>query len=309
MTLISREHKKNYLLVLITILIIPFFFIGSLSYYASPVYKELWNFGHIVFFATSSYLLLLKITSKAKSTQFLTVLVYCLLFGFLIEVIQLGIVRNFSYTDIYLDLLGGLFAFSLAPMTVKHSYRRFFITLIIVLILISQSALYRAVLMEIKMRQQFPVLADFSEAASIERWRGNGIYLDTEHKSKSEYVFAVKLIKGKKFTGFSFEHFPEDWRGYQQLNIVFFNPDTNNLLLNIKITDEEHDLKKQEYNNRFNHQFKLLPGWNTVSLSLADIVKGPKNRELSLEHISHIGFFMTELDVDKTLYIESIKLR
>jgi hypothetical protein len=89
---------------------------------------------------------------------------------------------------------------------------------------------------------------------------------------------------------------------------VFFNPYDGDLLLNIKITDEDHDSKNQQYNNRFNHQLNILPGWNNVALPLTDIARGPKNRKMSLDKISRIGFFMTNLKDDKTLYIESLKL-
>jgi VanZ family protein len=295
-------------LLLITALIFPFFFIGSPNYYTNPMYKEFWNIGHIVFFALASYLLLLVLVEKPTRVKVLSVLVFCLSIGTFIELAQLKIGRNFDLSDVYFDVLGGLLVLCFSSEIIKKKYRRLCIALVLLLIILSQSALYHAVLMEIEMRQQFPVLAIFNEEKSIERWRGNGIYLDKVHKRTGQYVLAAKLIKEKRFTGFSFEYFPENWLGYQQLNIVFFNPYDGDLLLNIKITDEEHDLKHQQYNNRFNHQLNILPGWNNVVLPLMDIARGPKNRKMSLDEISRVGFFMTNLKDDKTLYIESLKL-
>jgi VanZ family protein len=304
---IYKQMKKEHLFSVISVLMLPFFFIGGLNYYASPVYKELWNIGHVIFFTLTSFLLLLVLVKKSIKVKVLSVLVFCLSIGAVIELVQLKIGRNFSLSDVYFDVLGGLLVLCFSSEITKK-YRRLCIAFVLFLIILAQSALFRAVLMEIEMRQQFPILAVFNEEKSIERWRGNGIYLDKVHKCTGQYVLAAKLIKDKRFTGFSFEYFPGNWLGYQQLSIVLFNPYSSDLLLNIKITDEDHDSKNQQYNNRFNHQLNILPGWNNVALPLTDIARGPKNRKMSLDKISRIGFFMTNLKDDKTLYIESLKL-
>jgi len=296
------KKSIEYCLLIGAAFMFPFFFIDSPSYYASPIIKGFWNLGHVLFFAITSYGLLKLATNKPVIWRTLLIVIFTVVMGGGIESIQLKIGREFSWHDVYLDLLGGLFALSFSSIIPNKIHRFLAIASVVILILAEQVTLYRAIAMEFHQYQKFPVLASFQVQKDLAPWYGNEIYIN------DDYNLAVRLSKGKEFSGFSLRYFPSNWQGYRKLNISLLNSYDEELILNIKITDWQHDEKKQAYNNRYNTQVKLKTGWNQISLPLAEVIQGPKNREMDIKNISRISFFMTNLADDKVLYIEQIIL-
>jgi hypothetical protein len=68
------------------------FFIGGPSYY-SPIFKELWNMGHILFFALTTYKLISLIKHKTTLVILTSSLIYCFTLSTLIELVQSKIGR------------------------------------------------------------------------------------------------------------------------------------------------------------------------------------------------------------------------
>lgn len=298
----------RFLYFIVVCAMFPFFFWGSPSYYASPVIKELWNLGHVVFFALTGLILLRQLNSRSWFYKAGVVLAYAVTLGVLIEVVQLTIGRGFSWRDIYLDLLGALLAIAILIPPIKRAYRLISISAVLLLVLAEQLALLRAVKMEVMIYRQAPIIASFTSRDSLKQWRGSGTYLDKAFSRNNADLLVANFKKNEKYTGLSLDHLYANWQDYRQVTFSFYNPEKETALLNIKITDDEHDEGHHAYNNRFNHQVELAPGWQKVSLPLTDIENAPRTRLLATDKISRIGFFMTNLVADKVLYIESIKL-
>ena len=89
------------------------FFIGGPSYYSSPVFKELWNTGHILFFTLTTYKLISLIKHKSTSVILASSLIYCFTLGALIELVQSKIGRCLDLHDIYRNALGAFLALSI----------------------------------------------------------------------------------------------------------------------------------------------------------------------------------------------------
>ena len=104
-------------------------------------------------------------------------------------------------------------------------------------------------------------------------------------------------------------HMPSNWEGYNDLIINIYNPAEGALKITTKITDYQHDLSEQVYNDRYNKSFILLASqWNTIKISLEDIKNSPETRELKLDNISRLSLFTTDLTEDKVIYIDSVTL-
>ena len=90
--------------------------------------------------------------------------------------------------------------------------------------------------------------------------------------------------------------------------LILENPQTESIFLTIKITDEQHDLGVHHYDERFNQRLTLRPGVNHFKLELDSIRLGPKNRELNLNQVSRISFFLSEPSNGEQFLIDEIYL-
>jgi len=295
------------------------FFIGGPSYYSSPVFKEFWNIGHIVFFALSTYQLIALIKQKSTLVIIIVSFFYCILLGGAIELIQSKIGRCLDLHDIYRDGLGSLLAFSVFyikkikqqyPPIQKSVYLAYFILFSsLVLIITDQSRLYQIIKIDLQARNNFPILADFKNKKELKQWSGNNLTLSRKHVLTGLYSMKVVLTGKTKYSGFSLKHFPSNWHGYQYLLINIYNPDIKPLKICMKITDFDHDINNQAYNNRFNKCYTLNgEQWSNIKIPLEDIKNNPKNRELDLTDMSQLGMFTSGLEHNRIIFLDAISL-
>jgi VanZ family protein len=302
----------------LTILFI-LFFIGGPSYYSSQVYKEFWNIGHIVFFVLSTYQLITFFKGKSSLTIAFISLTYCLILGSAIELLQSRIGRSMDLHDLYRDILGTFLALTVFYYkTIRHQkynkkhFRLSSISLLILsifLITLDQKSLAQAIKLSLQAHNNFPILADFESSDELKQWKGNSLSLSTEHVLTGLFSMKVELSSKTKYSGFILKEMPRNWKGYSYLLINIYNPDDDSLKINAKITDYEHDLSSQRYNNRYNNSYTLLPGqWNTIKIKLEDIKNSPKNRKLNLTEMSQLGLFTLGLKENKIIYLDVITL-
>jgi hypothetical protein len=297
------------------------FFIGGPSYYSSTVFKEFWNIGHILFFALSTYKIIFLIKHKPILIISLTSFIYCILLGGAIELIQSKINRSVSLHDLYRDGIGTLLAFSI--FFYKHSkthkkkqnnnqFTRLSIILILTsstLIIFDQNKLYQSLKVNLQARQNFPILADFDNKNELQQWKGNNLTLSPQHVLTGLYSMKVELSSKTQYAGFTLKEFPSNWQGFEYLLINIYNPNKHIIKICTKISDFEHDLRNQSYNNRFNKCFTLLSNqWNNIKITLEDVKNSPKGRRLDLSNISQLGLFTSGLKNNKIIYLDGIIL-
>ena len=131
----------------------------------------------------------------------------------------------------------------------------------------------------------------------------------TNDSKRKPYSLKVKIVAGKKYSGFTFKDVYPDWQGFNTVEFRLRNYSKKDEKLCIKITDLAHDQGNHAYNNRFNYCPALVYGENVISISLEAISNSPQNRKMNLAEISRVGFFMIDLVDDKTLYIDEITLK
>jgi hypothetical protein len=161
---------------------------------------------------------------------------------------------------------------------------------------------------EMRARRQFPVLADFGARSELSRFTwsdsSSAVLDQADSMDSSRKALHLFLLPGK-YPGLSFEFFPRDWRGWPNLVLVCTNPADAPLLLTIRISDLAHN---QEYSDRYNQSFTLVPGTNEIRIPLADVESAPQTRKLDLGHVASVVAFVYELREPRELFIQQLRL-
>jgi hypothetical protein len=290
------------------------FFMGGPSYYSSPAFKELWNMGHILFFALTTYKLISLIKHKTTLVILASSLIYCFILGTLIEIVQSKIGRSLDLHDIYRNVLGTFLALSIYIYQKSRFDKGNFLAgsyfiIASLLIIIDQNKLFQTIKIDVAAWSKFPILASFESKLALKQWSGNDLSLSTDKTLTGLYSLKVELGTETKYSEVTLMHMPSNWEGYNDLIINIYNPAEGALKITTKITDYQHDLSEQAYSDRYNKSFTLLASqWNIIKISLEDIKNSPETRELKLDNISRLSLFTTGLTEDKVIYIDSITL-
>jgi len=229
--------------------------------------------------------------------------------GSVVELIQANFDREMDVSDIYRNFLGCFLAITFFHIN-KYKGSKLFISAFIVIcsfIIIEQYALFSVLSLKYQQYKKLPVLADFSLKNETLLWSEGEIIEKTTRREN--YSLKVTLVAGKKYSGFTFKDVYQDWRGFNTIEFHLRSDSKDVVKLCIKITDLTHDEGSQNYNNRFNLCTEVMHGENIIRIPLEDISGAPNNRELDISEISQIGFFMIDLTKEKTLYIDTIKLK
>jgi hypothetical protein len=165
----------------------------------------------------------------------------------------------------------------------------------------------RAIADEVRARRQFPVLADFSGPSELDRfdWSpwSTGVFLPPGGGG-TRGALLLHLRPGP-YPGLWLEFFPRDWRGRRDLSFDCTNPSATPLRVTVRIEDLEHT---QEYDDRFNGKFLLVPGRNHVRIPLAEVRSAPRGRELHLAKVAGVGVFATDLAEPRDLIFHEFRL-
>ncbi len=67
-------------------------------------------------------------------------------------------------------------------------------------------------------------------------------------------------------------HFPKDWAGYDRMQFDLYNDSDTKSSVWVRLGDRYDAKKFYIASQKYAHDFLLLPGWNTVSIPIKDIV-------------------------------------
>ncbi|MCL7943816.1 succinyl-CoA synthetase subunit beta [Marinobacter sp. ATCH36] len=300
----------QYLAFAGVILITPFFFIGGPGWTDGPLYKSAWNLGHILFFA----LLTLAIQPWRFWTGWAlwglsTLMVLALGLG--IELLQYGVNRQVDWQDILRNLLGSWVALAARPLPpqVQHSrLTTWSLRIIVGALLVAQvGATAEVAVQQYKVSQLLPALYDFSQSDASPFWKGPIAAASGSTNNSTSGELEISLSTSR-YSGVSLDNFPGDWREYNRLVIVLYNPQDHPLRMTLRINDLEHDLGDNAYNDRFNTRLVLPPGERSFQLDLDLIRNAPASRKMDMGSIRRLGLFASGLTEPKTVYLRVIRL-
>jgi len=287
------------------------FFLGGPGYESSRLFKEIWNLGHILFFAifaleANRYLIARHLPCRKN---IITILLIILTLATGIEACQSFIPgRVASLQDIIFGLAGGLVTIAWKSTDQQSLNRK----LILRAVAISTVALCMMPLIfvavgEYRAWHNFPVLSDFESFLDVSRWKAKGKVTRVREPVKNgQYALKVSLTT-EKYSGIALTHFPENWSNARALTFSIYNPG-DMVTLHYRIHDWKHRGKNQDYSDRFNGHSNLHPGWNTITIGIKDIINGPKNRKNDIEHIRGFSIFLIDQTVARVIYMDDVQL-
>lgn len=294
------------------VLIFPLFFIGGPSYQSARSFKELWNFGHILFFALFAMCLYFHLLPRHWS-PFHKICLTCtlvILAGAGIEFAQVGLSdRTVGWDDFFRDLVGGGIVFFWGwGISGKNSAQQIIsivaISMIAFIVLIP---LGLVLFDEYQARKDFPLLSGFETRMELGRWRNADNFRLVESPVRKGKYSAEISLNTDRYSGVSLFYFPEDWRGKKALAFSVFNPGAP-VDLHCRVHDRMHIGENQQYKNRFNDIRVLATGWNEIVISLDTIRHAPAGREMDLAHIRGFGLFVVEQPEKLRLYLDDVRL-
>lgn len=296
------------LLALLVLLISPLFFVGGPDWVSADIIRQLWNCGHIAFFAALT-LLLHQYISLAHWHRWLLLTVSVLIIGIVIEFIQGAIGRHKSWQDVLYNLAGvwlGLFWF-LTPSP------RVWVGRVFALIAFSPAAMNVAVAAKnyAILYQQIPIMSSFESAADMQQLHFNAqqVQITQSIKHVAEGKFSAELtLNTGRYSGVRMSVAIGDWTSYQQLKMNFFNPEQDLLIVMLRISDKQHDRGANSFDDRFNLLLTLKPGLNEVVIPLSKLETAPKTRKMNMAEISSLGIFASNLQEPRKLYWDYIYL-
>lgn len=305
MTLLSTPTRYVMFLVSILLLaIFPFFFIGGPNPYAAPIFRSLWDCGHIIFFAGLVIALRTKFNVSGWRPGLVITLVVFLLGG-AIEIIQALTGREGNWQDLLNDLAATWLA--LFWLQKGNPWVWFGRVGAAALLIPPMVSVFLAVWSQLQIERNFPRLANFESSIDLHGWRGNIERTQTVHSS-GDYSLKIHL-NTKKYTGASLVEFHNSWQGYTTLSLNIYNPESLPINVVIRISDVRHELGNNDYNDRFNKKLHLVNGWNHIEIPVDSIRQAPATRELEMDSISSIIIFAGRLSKPQDIYVDEIVLK
>lgn len=283
-------------------ILLPLFFWGGPDWVSPPVYQQVWNFGHIIFFALFGAFI--QITLGVKNIQrWLLLSFLVLLIGIAIEYVQKQIGRSANWQDVFNDLAG----FWLGLVWVRRNYFKPVIHwLTMILVLPAVLSILVASVVQGSQAWQFPLLAGFDNPIELQRVDGVGTLSNAFFQQGSG---ALKIqFTTKKYSGVYLTLFHGDWSVYRELAMEFYNPDAAPLLVTLRISDRHHDRGEGDYDDRFNRRLYLQPGWNPVRIPIDEIQKMPIDRLMDLDQVRTLGVYSSYLEAPRVLYWDHVRL-
>ncbi len=306
---------RNFI-VFITLAMSVMLFLGAPIDESYRLYKSIWNLGHLFFFAFLTWLVI-KHTYLLKLhwlKMLLVSVLFSLLLGGAIEVLQSFIGRYMEWQDLFMDVLGGLAGFLaiqfLMPIEQRVLKRPLVMLLSTGVLLMALYPVFSVIRDDVDMSSDFPLIADFETEDTLLRWNIKHVErfeLDSQLHIKGRASALVIFGEGK-YPSISLFALISDWSGYKFLNFSVHNDQEEDLDIEVKIYDFRHRGNGSKYSDRFNREYMIKPGWNTLQIKLLDVINAPVNRKMDIYDIAGFSLFVSDLKEPKSIHLDDIYL-
>lgn len=293
------------------LLLCPFFFIGGPGTSASALLNNLWNYGHIIFFA-ALVLLILEFRSFVVGRNWLWLALIILVLGIAIELIQKLIGRDFSWSDVAHNLLGAFLALAWGQRATNH--RVLLVGLRVLGVIFIIPALWLSAQLihaEWQMRAQFPLINSFESAYELRQIVNIGERVvkrqSSHYFSQGKFSLAVKFTTDT-YSGIKWVGRYGDWTPYHYFVADIYSPGVDAFPVVLKIADLQHDQGNNAVDDRFNRRLTLVPGWNSVRIAISEIRTAPAKRQMRIHEVSCLELFAVRLPKPQVAYIDNVRL-
>jgi hypothetical protein len=151
------------------------------------------------------------------------------------------------------------------------------------------------------------ILFDFESDVDLDRlkWKCHTLFsLSSEHVTHGTHSLKMELFPSD-YPGFSPKLSEKDWSRHQTLSFDIFNVQDTNVTVIVRIDDQQENT---EYADRYNQQFRLNSGANTVSILLDRLVTSGSHRRLDLKSIHKLIIFLSHPKQKHVFYLDHIRI-
>jgi VanZ family protein len=304
--------KIKYIIVIALLFIL--FFIEFPKIIESRSLDRISDFAHIIIFAAMVNVILKNFSALQKfpkGKQFVYIIVFIILLSIAIESLQFFSRRTPDIGDILRNLLGGFTGFLFVFR--KEIGNRFFVKIIVLIliffVLFQAYFVIRSVADDTRAQLDFPILSDFESSFEIDRWEGRAEFKITDSISRNGNHSLEVLFKKDEFSDISLIQFPGNWSAYNNLTFSVFDVNKDSVTIYVRIYDIDYNQTEiDEKLDRYDHSFRIFPGWNLIKIPVHDILTAPRKRTMNLTHLTRIRIFTQFLNADRLLYIDTIRL-
>lgn len=299
-----RRSLRHVLLLVLLALGCVLMFVGKLPKTEAQWLHQAWNFGHIFLFAGLASVVLLRWRAPLR-WQIPLLLLGTALIGFVIEVVQSRIGRDYSLRDVLLDVCGtGLgILLTLRTRLSKLQYWALAVPLLVAGYFVV-TPFVKVVWDSIQAERQFPLIAGFDSRLEKRRlafFGGASGWVRPDSK-------AVIRFGREQWSGFRFFDAPRDWRGRRSLVLVFENPELAPLRISCRINDAQHFRNNSPFDDRFTRAFALPPGRSDVRIDLAEVERAPAGRPMNMAEIVDLSCFVHRLKAQRKVWLDEVRL-
>lgn len=305
------KRIRNLTIYITFAICVTLLFAGKPGFYTARSSLYLWDLGHILLFTLTTIIILKDIKAFGRLSffrQIVIIFIFSFVIGVATELIQVNFDRDPDVQDLIRDVLGALLAvafFSPARANVSKLFRRSFQSVLVIITMIYVYPFMTALIDEVIAWKQFPVLADFETAFEASRWQDPAQVNISEELARNGDACLQVALSTRKYSGVSFNYFPNDWRSYKDFHFSVYNPDADTLRMECRVHDKWHN---HNYADRFNLTILVRNGWNDFTIPIADIETAPKERKMDLERVEGFVIFTVQSPRNRTIYLDHLYL-
>lgn len=284
---------------------------------SSRIAHEVSNFGHLPLFGVAALVILWMLGGRTwpvhDRRKYAVSFAAALGLGVVTEFVQLYTPeRYFEFQDIVYDALGAFtflafaYPFSGLPKRKALGWKAACAGMIaIAAVPVAMTALDVR-----RMEEAFPLLGSFETSIEMDRWEAAECRLNRvkDHASHGVHALKAQLAPGE-YPGISMKWLEGDWRGYDGLCFDAFLDGDSPLAVTVRIHDEIHGKSEvQNYSDRFNKRFVLLPGAQQIRIDLDEVRTAPGGREMDMSRVANICVFAYRLGEERVVYFDRFRL-
>jgi hypothetical protein len=308
----TRQHRLLFWLATAGLLcLFPLFFVGGPGWSDGPLIQAAWNLGHPIFFGL--------LTLTVRPWRFLsgwrlwvTASSAVLILGAGVELAQSLDSRDMDGQDIFRNLTGLWAVLALRtwagfeqPVRLRDWGIR---AVALGLLAIDPISVSSIAVQQVQIHRGLPDLYDFGHNHPGRFWRGNVMNSTGENcGSIAENPLSIALTT-RRFSGASLDNLPADWRGYEQLAFVLWNPQGYSIPLTLRINDLAHEQGRNVYTDRFNRTFQIRPGVNRIQQDLNAVATAPTDRKMDMDDVRRLMLFTSNLGQPAMLCLGRLRL-
>jgi len=262
--------------------------------------REAVNSSHTVLFFILSLVLYYSVIglNRYKNRLFIgfAVLVFGMLLGLMIEMLQSLTQRQASLGDVVSDFYGLSAGLCLIGLNgaIKPNFKKpaaiFWLVAGAIFIVAGLKPFIILSWHYIEREQAFPVIADFKAD-----WSSSFIRLDNAEVMEGSSLgktgnadLSVIRFQQSEYPGISVVEPESDWSGYQRLRFRIFSSYEHGFNLVLRVHDMVHN---QAFEDRYNKKILVRPGLNEFEIKLSEIREGPIGRQMDLKNITGLTLF------------------